>query len=226
MTRIKSEKGNHMVTIASKVTIRDKEKIRAVAKAFGLTFYELQQSLLLAFLRYFDSDNVVTYDHNCMMNAFANTMYAMKDSYCPLNFRQDSQRSIKSAILFVKDSKKRIPQLLLVRQNEDGQLRETFNFDKMVLEFLGSVDPECLQRLENKKKELGYFSITHTLHEMILQRTNATEDIKNDIEEMFTDIRIPSGEAVNDDIYYRRAKRTNVDEYTTIHRKQTFRADL
>ena len=75
MSRIKSEKGNHMVTIASKVTIRDKEKIRAVAGAFGLTFYELQQSLLLAFLRYFDSDNVVTYDHNCMMNAFANTMY-------------------------------------------------------------------------------------------------------------------------------------------------------
>ena len=215
-----------MVTIASKVTIRDKEKIRAVAKAFGLTFYELQQSLLLAFLRYFDSDNVVTYDHNCMMNAFANTMYAMKDSYCPLNFRQDTKRSIKSAILFVKDSKKRMPQLLLVRQNEDGHLRETFNFDKMVLEFLGCVDPECLHRLENKKKELGYFSITHTLHELILQRTNTTDDIKNDIEEMFTDIRIPSGEAINDDIYYRRGRRTNVDEYTTIQQKQTFRADL
>ena len=226
MARIKSEQGNHMVTIASKVTIRDKEKIRAVAGAFGLTFYELQQSLLLAFLRYFDSDNVVTYDHNCMMNAFANTMYAMKDSYCPLNFRQDSQRSIKSAILFVKDSEKRKPQLLLVRENEDGQLRETFNFDKMVLEFLGCVDPECLHRLENKKKELGYFSITHTLHELILQRTNSTDDIQTDIEEMFKDTRIPSGEAINDDIYYRRGKRNNVDEYTTIQQKQTFRADL
>lgn len=226
MARVKSEKGNHMVTISSKVTIRDKERIRAVAGAFGLTFYELQQSLLLAFLRYFDSDNVVTYDHNCMMNAFANTMYAMKDSYCPLNFRQDTKRSIKSAILFVKDSKKRMPQLLLVRENEDGQLRETFNYDKMVFEFLGSVDPDCLQRLESKKNELGYFSITHTLHELIMQRTNTTDDIKNDIEEMFTDIRIPSGEAINDDIYYRRGKRTNVDEYTTIQQKQTFRADL
>lgn len=226
MTRIKSEKGNLMVTISSKVTTRDKEKIRAIAGAFGLTFYELQQSLLLAFLRYFDSDNVVTYDHNCMMNAFANTMYAMKDSYCPLNFRQDTKRSVKSAILFVKDSKKRIPQLLLVRQNEDGQLRETFNFDKMVIEFLGCVDPECLQRLENKKEELGYFSITQTLHEMILQRTNTTDDIKNDIEEMFKDIRISSGEAINDDIYYRRAKRTNVDEYTTILQKRPIRADI
>lgn len=226
MARVKSEKGNHMVTISSKVTMRDKEKIRAIAGAFGLTFYELQQSLLLAFLRYFDSDNVVTYDHNCMMNAFANTMYAMKDSYCPLNFRQDTKRSIKSAILFVKDSEKRMPQLLLVRENEDGQLRETFNYDKMVFEFLGGVDPDCLQRLESKKNELGYFSITHTLHELIMQRTNTTDDIKNDIEEMFTDIRIPSGEAINDDIYYRRGKRTNVDEYTTIQQKQTFRADL
>ena len=215
-----------MVTIASKVTIRDKEKIKTIASAFGLTFYELLQSLLLALLRYFDSDNVVTYDHNCMMNAFANTMYAMKGSFSPLQYRQKDKRTIKSAILFVEDSKKRIPQLLMVRKNEDDELMESLNYDKMVADFLGCIDPEGLQRLESKKKELGYFSITHTLHELIMQRTKTTDDVKSDIKDMFADIRIPSGEAINDDIFYRRGKRTNVDEYTTIQRKQTFRADI
>ena len=216
MTRIKSEQGNGMVTIASKVTIRDKEKIKVIAEAFGMTFYELLQSLLFALLRYFDSDNVVTYDHNCMMNALANTMYAMKDSYNPLQWKDREKRGISNAILFIEDPTKRKPQLLSVRKNDDGQLTESFNFDKMVSDFLNCIDPDGLQRLEVMKKELGYFSITHTLHELIMQRTNTTDDMKADIGEMFSDIRIHSGQSINNDIFYKRGHRINVDEYTTI----------
>ena len=227
MTRIKSEQGNGMVTIASKVTIRDKERVKVIAKAFGMTFYELLQSLLLALLRYFDSDNVVTYDHNCMMNALANTMFAMKDSYNPLQWRDRDKRGISNAILFIEDPSKRKPQLLSVRKDDNGQLTESLNFDKMVSDFLNCIDPDGLQRLEVMKKQLGYFSITHTLHELIMQRTNTTDEMKADIEEMFTDIRIHSGQSINNDIHYQRRHRTNVDDYTTIEpRMQTFRADL
>ena len=216
-----------MVTIASKVTIRDKERVKVIAKAFGMTFYELLQSLLLALLRYFDSDNVVTYDHNCMMNALANTMFAMKDSYNPLQWRDRDKRGISNAILFIEDPSKRKPQLLSVRKDDNGQLTESLNFDKMVSDFLNCIDPDGLQRLEVMKKQLGYFSITHTLHELIMQRTNTTDEMKADIEEMFTDIRIHSGQSINNDIHYQRRHRTNVDDYTTIEpRMQTFRADL
>lgn len=226
MARLKNEIGNNVVTIASKVTGEDKKKIRAIADAFGMSFYELLQSLLTALLRYFDSGNVVTYNHNCMMNAFANTMYSMRESYNPLKIGGRENRTIRNAILFVEDSPQKRPQLLSVARNGDGQMIESLNFDGMVSEFLGCVDPDVLKRLRCKQKELGYFSITHTLHEIIMQQTNAEDEIRADIEEMFTDNRIPSGQAVNDDIHYKRKHRTNVDEYTTIMPNTTYRADL
>ena len=105
-------------------------------------------------------------------------------------------------------------------------MMESLNFDKMISDFLGCIDPEGLQRLEYKKKELGYFSIAHTLHELIMQRTNDIDTMKADIGDMFTDIRIPSGQVVNEDIQYKRGYRKNLNEYTTITDNQKYRADI
>lgn len=226
MTKANNFIGNEMVTIASKVSRNDKEKIKTIASAFGMTFYELLQSLLLGMLRYFDIGRHSTYDHNCMMDALTIAMHSLKGSYCPLQKRGREKRQLKSAILFVEDSPKNRPQLLSVFKNDDGQMMESLNFDKMVADFLGCIDPDALKRLECLRNELGYFSITHTLHEIIMQRTSSTDNVKADIEGMFKDIRIPSGQAINDDVHYQRHNRTNVDEYTTITPKQTFRADL
>lgn len=224
--RAKSEIGNKFVTIASKVTREDKMKVKVIADAFGMSFYELLQSLLTALLRYFDSGSVVTYDHNCMMNALANTMYALKGSYSPLQARGRENRELRSAILFVEDSPKHKPQLLSVTKTAEGQMVESMNFDKMVSDFLSCIDPDALQRLESQKKELGYFSITHTLHELIMQRATTTDGMKAEIKDLFSDMRIPSGQAINEDTHYKRRHRTNVDEYTTIVPNQRFRADL
>jgi hypothetical protein len=226
MTRAKSEIGNEFVTIASKVSKEDKAKIKAIARAFDMTFYELLQSLLLGMLRYFDIGRHSTYDHNCMMDALTIAMHSIKCSYCPLQKKNLENRNIKSAILFIEDSPKNRPQFISVCKNDDGQMMESLNFDKMVADFLGCIDPDVLQRLEILRNELGYFSITHTLHEIIMQRASSTDEVKADIEGLFKDIRIPSGQAVNDDVFYQKPHRTNVDEYTTITPKQTFRADL
>ena len=214
MSRAKSEVGNEFVTIASKVSKEDKAKIKAIASSFGMTFYELVQSLLLGMLRYFDIGKLSTYDHNCMMDALTNAMHSLKASYNPLQKQGHDNRKIRSAILFVEDSPQRKPQLLSLYKNEDGFLMESLNFDNMVHDFLSCIDPEGLQSLESQKRELGYFSITHTLHELIMQRTSATDEVKADIEEMFADVRIPSGEAVNNDIYYK--PKPNRGDYTTI----------
>lgn len=219
-------RNKEFVTIATKVSRVEKERVKDIASAFNMTFYELLQSLLLALLRYFDSGSLVTYDHNCMMNALANTMYAMKGSYNPLLKRGRENQCLDSAILFIGDKKKKRPQLLSISKNDDGQMIESLNFDKMVADFLMCVDPDAFLRLESKKKELGYFSITHTLHELIMQRTSRKDEMKDEIGQMFTDTRIPSGEAVNEEIYYKRTRRTNVDEYTTIEKRQTLRADI
>ncbi len=226
MKRAKSEKGNEFVVIASKVSKEDKQKVKIIADAFGMTFYELLQSLLLALLRYFDSGSVVTYDHHCMMNALANTMYALKGSFSPLQKKGRENRAMKGAIIFVEDSPNNRPQLLSVCKNENGLMMESLNFDKMVSDFLNCIDPDAYQRLESKKKELGYFSITHTLHEIIMQRTNPEDRTRAEITGLFSDVRIPSGQAINEDIHYKRGYRQNVDEYTTISPNTTYRADL
>ena len=124
MEKTKSENGDEFVTIASKVSKSDKRKVKAIADAFGMSFYELLQSLLLALLRYFDSGSLVTYDHNCMMNALANTMYALKGSFSPLQKKGRENRTVKGAILFVEDSPNKRPQVLSISKNEDGQMVE------------------------------------------------------------------------------------------------------
>ena len=218
--------GGDFVTIATKVSKVEKERVKDIASAFNMSFYELLQSLLLALLRYFDSGSLVTYDHNCMMNALANTMYAINGSYNPLLKKGRENQCLDSAILFIGDNKKRRPQLLSISKNDDGQFVESLNFDKMVADFLKCVDPDAFMRLESKRVELGYFSITHTLHELIMQRTSKTDEIKDEIAGLFTDKRIPTGQAVNEDIFYKKRNKIHSDEYTTIEKKQTFRADI
>lgn len=226
MTGAKSELGNEFLTIASKVSKEDKAKIKAVANLFGMSFYELLQSLLLGMLRYFDIGKKSTYEDNCMMDALFVAIRSLQGSYCPLQKKDRENRRIKGAILFIEDSPKNRPQLLSVSMNEDGQMMESLNFDKMVTDFLGCVDPDGLRRLDGIRKELGYFSITHTLHEVIMQRTNTYDEDQEYIKKLFEDIRIHSGQAINEDIIYKRGKRQNVDEYTTITPSQTFRADI
>ena len=48
---------------------------------------------------------------------------------------------------------------------------------------------------------------------------------KDEIEEMFSDVRLRTGQTINDDTYYKRGYRKNVDEYTTIPKNPTIRAD-
>ena len=218
--------GGSFTTIATKISKEEKVRLGKVASAFNMSMYELLQSLLLALLRYFDSGRLITYEHNCMMNALANTIYSLVGSFNPLGTKNHNNRNIMSAIAFISESSKKKPQLLYINKDHNGQMIETYNFDKMVSDFLKCIDPDVLVRLESMKKTLGYFSITHTLHELIMQRTCATDDIKTDVGAIFQDIRIPSGQTINDNIYYKRGYRKNLDEYTTITKNKTYRADL
>lgn len=226
MTKVRNESSNEFLTIASKVSKDDKDKIKAVANLFGMSFYELLQSLLLGMLRYFDIGRHSTYDHNILMDALFITIRSLQGSYCPLQKKDRENRRIKGAILFIEDSPKNRPQLFSVSMEEDGQMMESLNFDKMVSDFFGCIDPDGLKRLERLRDELGFFSITHTLHEIIMQHTSSIDENHEYIKNLFEDKRIPSGQAVNDNIVYKGNRRQNVDEYTTITQRQTFRADI
>lgn len=214
--REKSETRNHYyTTIATKVSKADKAKLVSIADGFGMTFYELLQALLLAMVRYFDTGSLVTYDHNAMINAFANTMFALKDSYSPLSIRGHEKRTISRAFLLVEQRPHKQPQLLAVNKDQCGNLIESYNYDTMLSDFMGALDPEALQALNREQQKQGYFSITHTLHELLMQHAPAPSDtMREEIAELFTDERTTTGEQVNNDTHYKR-KNNIGDGYTT-----------
>ena len=214
--REKSEpRNNYYTTIATKVSRADKAKLVSIADGFGMTFYELLQALLLAMVRYFDTGSLVTYDHNAMINAFANTMFALKNSYSPLSIKGHERRTISRAFLLVEQRPHKQPQLLAVSKDHCGNLIESYNFDTMLSDFMGALDPEALQALTREQRKQGYFSIAHTLHELVMQHTDCPADmISQDVAEMFTDERTATGEKVNDDTHYKRNNNIG-DEYTT-----------
>lgn len=228
MTRAKQKEGNgYYLHVGTKITYSDRDKLDVIAKGMGMTLYQLLQALMLAMVRYFDAGSLITYEHNAMLNAFANTMFQLKGSYSPLSVGGHEKRTINRAILLVEQPPRKQPQLMAVSKDQYGNLIESYNFDTMLSDFMGALDPEALQAITREQKKQGYFSIAHTLHELILQRAEKPADIMSqEIADMFTDARTATGEQVNEDVHYNR-KYNKGDDYTapTPHKRRV-RADL
>lgn len=228
MTRAKQKEGNgYYLHVGTKITYSDRDKLDVIAKGMGMTLYQLLQALMLAMVRYFDAGSLITYEHNAMLNAFANTLFSLKDSYSPLSLNGHGKRTVNHAILLVEQPPMKQPQLMAVSKDQYGKLIESYNFDTMLSDFMGALDPEALQAITREQKKQGYFSIAHTLHELILQRAEKPADIMSqEIADMFTDARTTTGEQVNEDVHYNR-KYNKGDDYTTpTPHKRRARADL
>lgn len=228
MTRAKQKEGKgYYLHVGTKITYSDRDKLDVIAKGMGMTLYQLLQALMLAMVRYFDAGSLITYEHNVMLNAFANTLFSLKDSYSPLSLNGHGKRTVNHAILLVEQPPMKQPQLMAVSKDQYGNLIESYNFDTMLSDFMGALDPEALQAITREQKKQGYFSIAHTLHELILQRAEKPADIMSqEIADMFTDARTATGEQVNEDVHYNR-KYNKGDDYTapTPHKRRV-RADL
>ena len=215
MARIKHNNENGSFSmVQTKVSCTDKAKLITIADGFNMSIYQLLQSLLLAMIRYFDSDSLIADDYNSMINAFANTIFSLKDSYNPLSMRDHQRQSVNKAILFI-DRPHKAPQLLAIKKDDGGSLKESYNFETMLTDFLGAIDPEMLQALIKTKERLGLFSILHTLHNLVLERTPAPADtISEEIKEMFEDVRVATGDKINYDVHYGNRKKTYFEACT------------
>ena len=213
-------------TIASKITRADKQKLHAIADYLGMTFYQLVQSILMTIVRYWDRGGLLTAEHYTMIDAFATVLKSSIGSYSPISARNSESDHITGAILLVERKPGQRPQLMEVHKDSAGNFVESYNYDTMLATFLSAIDPDCVQRLEDEAKELGYFSITHALCEILLKCSARTEKdiMRADIAEMFSDERITTGQKINEETHYKR--KHNRGDYTTITKKQTFRTDL
>lgn len=226
--RVKHDAANgNFTTIATKISLADKVRLWRIAEGFGMTLYELMQGLLLGMARYFDKGSTVTYEGNSLLNAIGNVIFDTKDSFSPMALKGRQQQRVCNAILFLQRGKGQRPQLMEAHADGMGNVVESYNFDTMLSAFLNCLDPDALQRLKDEAKRLGYFSITHTLHELIMQRmANTTAyDMSAEVRELFTDERIATGQKTNNDIHYT-AKQNRGNDYTTITPRKTYKADL
>ena len=217
-----AENGN-FTTIATKISLADKVRLSRIADGFGMTLYELMQGLLLGMARYFDKGSAVTYEGNTLLNALGNIMLANADSFCPMALKNRQKQHVSSAFLFLQREQGQRPQLIEVHNDTQGNLIESYNYDGMLSAFFGCIDPDGLQRLKDEAKRNGYFSITHTLHELIMQRTPTTtaDNMSAEVQELFHDVRIVTGERPNEETHYKR-KYNRGDDYTapTPHKNQ------
>lgn len=213
-------------TIASKITRADKQKLHAIADYLGLSFYTLVQSILMTIVRYWDKGGLLTAEHYTMIDAFATVLKSSIGSYSPISTRDCEKDHITGAILLVERKAGQRPQLMEVHKDSAGNYVESYNYDTMLAAFLSAIDPDCLQRLEDEAKELGYFSITHTLCETLLKCSARTEKdiMRADIAALFSDERTATGQQINTETHYKRIN--NTGDYTTITPKKTYRADL
>ena len=213
-------------TIASKITRADKQKLHAIADYLGMTFYQLVQSILMTIVRYWDRGGLLTAEHYTMIDAFSTVMKSSIGSYSPISARNSESDHITGAILLVERKPGQRPQLMEVHKDSAGNFVESYNFDTMLAAFLNAIDPDCVQRLEDEARELGYFSITHALCETLLKCSVRTEKdiMRADIAEMFSDERITTGQKINEETHYKR--KHNRGDYTTITQKATCRAEI
>jgi len=226
--RVKHDAANgSFTTIATKISLADKVRLSKIADGFNMTLYEMMQALLVAMARYFDKGNIVTYEGNTMLNAIGNVMFASKNSFNPMALKGSQQQRVCSAILFLQRNGSKRPQMMQAQIDRQGNIMESYNYDTMLSAFLSCLDPDALQRLKDEAQRQGYFSITHTLHEIIMQRTANTkaDTISAEVRELFTDERIPTGQKINEDTHFKR-KQNRGNDYTTITPRKTYRADV
>lgn len=214
-------------TIASKITRADKQKLHAIADYLGMTFYQLVQSILMTIVRYWDRGGFLTAEHYTMIDAFATVLKSSVGSYSPISARNREHDHITSAILLVERKAGQRPQLMEVHKDSVGNFVESYNYDTMLAAFLNAIDPDCLQRLEDEAKELGYFSITHALCEILLKCSARTEKdiMRADIAAIFADERTTTGQKPNNDTHYK--QKYNIGDYTTpTPKRQMYKAEL
>lgn len=216
MSTAKHDKQNgKYITIATKISLADKVKLCRIANKFGMTFYNMLQALLLLICRMADEGSAITHEHQIMLQAFLDMMDQEQDSFSPLAIKGHKQQHICNAILFIQKEPDQRPQLMEIRKSERGNMMESYNHDTMLTVFLNSLDPSGLQCLEDETKRLGYSSISQTLHKIIMERTAPIEDnIHEDVCDMFSDVRITTGQQINNDVFYRR--KNNIGDYTII----------
>lgn len=208
------------VSIATKVSSSNKEKLRCIAELFGMNIYQLLQTVVLLLLRSFDKQSDVSDEQEELINSYLSLIASFKNSFMPT---MDNYK-IKKAILFLVRAKNNTPQMLSIAVDGKGKLTKSYNLDEILVDVLNSIDSRLIDELTDEKRIRRNINLVDTLRNMILSKRPSIEqrmheeiqdlfndEIKDEIDEMFNGLAPQTFEELNDVCYSRSYHKQMVD---------------
>lgn len=210
--------------MATKIPFPFKEKINSIAKKLGMSNYQLLQSMIYMFIRFFDTPTQIDDDTYKLIEAYLDTLRSVNDSYNPLSIKDESKQTIRKAIFFVEENHN--AQLIEVCINNDGKIMGSYNIDSILEDVLSVMDPNIIRMLKIEKEKKDHNSMLMNLKEIIKCAINndPSTSIEEEIKSLFDDVRIGSGEKINDGIYYK--GKHNKTKVPIIETRRNKRSDI
>ena len=192
-SRFKSTDISRTATVGAKIRGNEKEMLKAIAASCGLTPSDMLHCVINSYFRYLSPDTIITPQMELLVNNFADFRIA-KDSFVIFDGNTKKKRSLKSAIVFVKQKGKpqAQPVLLYQKNNEKGETQtfESINNDRLLLAFLHAFAPKVLPDLREIQTANNLLSLTDALKFAVREQTAPTRyeiSITNEIESLFAD---------------------------------------
>lgn len=214
-----------VAVISIKLTHSERNKIIEIAESMGLTPFRLLNVLLSEFINYFDENAIIDNRENTLLNCLYDDNFFSKDTFNLYCSNVTNNLFASEALIFADkpEEKGKIytrSQAILINQNGESYIGSSY-YDNMLELLLSAIAPETNDGLQKKMKKLGCKSIFDTMKLLVDQSyfcPPKPDIIHEEIEELFSDIRIESGEKVNnDDVFYRKRNRSSMEVNETCY---------
>lgn len=211
------------IPIATKVPSQFLEKIQNISQKLGLSKYQLLQSMIYSLIRFFDCPTQINDEMYRLIEAYFDAFKSLRNSYNPL-LGNEKKLKIRKAILFMGEEKN--AQLIEISIDKDGKMMESYNIDTILENILNAMNPNIVRILSKEKNKENHISILMALKDLVMNSTtnNPTVSLEEEVKTLFDDVRITTGEKINDRVYYKR--KNNMKEVPIIEKKKHIRADI
>lgn len=203
--------------INTKVSESSFRLLQIIKKTSGVTTYNLLQTVIEAYIRYFSSETVITEDLKRVISCFGRFKLTKKQFV--LSEPNSTRWKLSRCIAFIKkeglskfDDHEEAVLIRAPREGEKDFIMNRNN-DDILKAVLQSLDPDVLRNLQTVKKDNGLPSLLDALRFASSETANDQTDIfEREINELFSDNeRSEYGTKPHEGTPYKRKLNRNID---------------
>ena len=176
------------VVCATKMSPSMSERLNQAAAFFGLTKYQLIQSVLCAFLRCFDKGGPATDEMENFLQAILMGIESTSNSF---NMCNPTAEPMPTKVIILNEDKNKPgerPQLSVMTR-KGGEWEESLNFDEATEAVLASISPKLVRAVDDERDRNGGMTFTTALDSLLRKGSAAASrpDISAEVRELFSD---------------------------------------